>query len=133
MWARLCWYLGHDNRPCPSSSRQPWSVPRLRGRGKQGEIARKVHFVSVLYDVDEGSSLVDVRLSHMQERRPRLGLPRLYPCSPRPRKRGTLHGCANLSSFRDFGLSGLRGLLVHRHQPLGRGTQIRLHDLGCRR
>jgi hypothetical protein len=59
MWARLCWYLGDRNRPCPSSSREPWSVPRLRGR-KQGRDREEGPFVSALYDVDEGFSLGDV-------------------------------------------------------------------------
>jgi hypothetical protein len=29
----------------------PWSVPRLRGRGEQGEIVRPAHLLSALYAV----------------------------------------------------------------------------------
>jgi len=109
MWARWCWYLGHDNRPCPSSSREPWSVPRLRGRGKQGEIARKAHLCPRSMTSTRGSLSSTYVLNTRKSADRTLGLPRVYLCSPRPRKRGTLHICANLSSFRDSRLSGLRG------------------------
>src|SRR5258708_7338828 len=101
MWARWCWYLGHDNRPCPSSSREPWSVPRLRGRGKQGEIARKAHLCPRSMTSTRGSLSSTYVLNTRKSADRTLGLPRVYLCSPRPRKRGTLHICANLSSFRD--------------------------------
>ena len=72
----------------------------MRGRGEQGEIVRPAHLLSALYAVtcttvslqwDRGTCF-----SHIIEPIPTTGLPLGYPCSPRPRKRGALHGVSLL-------------------------------------
>jgi hypothetical protein len=71
----------------------PWSVPRLRGRGEQGEIVRR----TPLYPRSTSRPRFPlVRRSiptfHTKKRGGPIGLAHCGLCSPRPRKRGTLHG-----------------------------------------
>jgi hypothetical protein len=71
-----------------------WSVPRLRGRGEQGEIVRKTRFVPALYTV-----LRRAAAAHLSAEEPDKSQARrtLVLCLQRPRKRGALHVSGNLS------------------------------------
>jgi hypothetical protein len=79
--------LGNSQRSCDLRKPRaiPWSVPRLRGRGKQRNIVMQIFHLCQGY-------VGDVRLStHTKERSETKRLPHHQPCLPRPRKRGTLH------------------------------------------
>jgi len=81
--------IQRTGNPAAAHARQykakPWSVPRLRGRGKQGNIVMHTVYPSAL-------CVATFRLFVYQERSRSIRRSRPHPCSPRPRKRGALHG-----------------------------------------
>ena len=65
------------------------ALPRLRGRGEQGEIGSHALFLAALYDRDF-TMMFSLKIYETQKSAGRtIGLPHGSPCSPRPRKRGS--------------------------------------------